>query len=198
MMPAERAQEHGALGRVEVADRAAEEGEQPLLAGRDPLEVAAEVAHHAVHLESRGSISVSSIGAGVHDRLVDVEGDVALEAALAGHRVEQRPRLRRHPRAQLDQLRGARAPTIVGRMAVEDLALAARRVVLRQRGDPVEQHGAALVVEELGRQLLQRAREAVAHVVGHRCRHRRWLLDDDAHQPSSAQRKPAKIWRRCG
>ena len=51
---------------------------------------------------------------------------------------------------------------------LEDRALGARRVVLGQLADPVEQLGAAGVVEVLGRQLLERPGEPVEHVVGER------------------------------
>jgi hypothetical protein len=155
-----------------------------------------EVAHQAVHVESRVDLGQLG-GACVHDRLVDVERDVALEAALAGHRVQKRPRLRGRARAQLDELFGTRALDDRRRVPVQDLALAAGRVVLGQGGDAVEELGAALVVEELRRQLTRRAGQPFAHVVGERALHL-VALDDDAHQASSTQRKPAKICRRLG
>ena len=66
---------------------------------------------------------------------------------------------------------------------LEDRALGARRVVLGQVADAVEQLRAAGVVEVLGRQLLERAREPVEHVVGQRAlvgRGRGRLSDLDA------------------
>ena len=50
--------------------------------------------------------------------------------------------------------------------ADEDRPLRARRVVLRQLADAVEQLGAAGVIEVLGGELLERPGEAVQHIVG--------------------------------
>ena len=70
-------------------------------------------------------------------------------------------------RAQLDQLASRPvAATISAACALEDRALGARRVVLGQLADAVEQLRAARVVEVLGRQLLERPRQPVEHVVG--------------------------------
>ena len=93
------------LGGVEVADRAAQEREQAVAAVEDPLEVAAEVAHQAVHVEARVDLGELG-GAGVHDRLVDVEGHVALEAALTRHRRTGAAASWTRCRAQLDELLG--------------------------------------------------------------------------------------------
>jgi hypothetical protein len=51
-------------------------------------------------------------------------------------------------------------------VALEDRALGPRRVVLGQIADAVEQCGAARVVEVLGGEFLEWAREAVEDVVG--------------------------------
>ena len=108
--------------------------------------------------------------------------------------------------------RGARELRDVRRARDEDRALGARRVVLGQLADAVEQLGAARVVEVLRRQLLERPREAVEHVVGERAlvarpqvgvdrRTARGELDGRACSRlllSRASRTPQKIWRRCG
>src|SRR5205807_4854026 len=72
---------------------------------------------------------------------------------------------RRRARAELDELARARQSRELARRALEDRALRARRVVLGKLGDAVEQLRAARVVEVLGWQFLERAREAVARVV---------------------------------
>ena len=83
------------------------------------------------------------------------------------HRVEENAALGGGAGAELDQRPRPRRGDDLGRSRVEDLALAAGRVVLGLFGDPLEQLRAALVVEVLRRQLLERAREALAHDLGH-------------------------------
>src|SRR5204863_1461073 len=88
---------------------------------------------------------------------------------------------------------------------VEDRALAAGGVVLRQPRDAVEQIGAAFVVEVLRRELAlaRRASEPLAHVACERVRARYVRLDRDValgewRHASRTQRKPEKICRRSG
>ena len=189
----------------EVADRAAEEGEQRALGARDPLEVGLVVADDAVDVQARVLVD-ELVGDAARDLLGDVDGHVRLERAGVAHRVEQHPALGGGARAELDQRPRRRRGDDLGRAGVEDLALAAGRVVLGQLGDPLEQLGAALVVEVLRRQLLERAGEALADDLGHpgeRAALRQVDLDLDraaraaaSSSASLAQRKPAKIWRR--
>ena len=205
------AQEAPARARGEVADGAAQEGDdaRAVVGFGDVGEVALEVADDAVHAQA-GELVDQLVGAREHHRLGHVERDVAAQGARLGHRAQQQPRLGRRARAELDELRGAGGLDDLGAALLEDRALGARRVVLGQLADAVEELGAAGVVEVLGRQLLERPREAVEDVVGQRA-----LvagadegLDDDRvggqqgrHQLSSgsvARRRPAKICRRSG
>src|SRR5205085_5424033 len=95
---------------------------------------------------------------------------------------------------------------------LEDRALGARRVVLGQLADAIEQLRAARVIEMLGGKLLEGPREPVQHIVGERALLVAVKVRVDAngllcngvlgrgrlHQRSLASRTPAKIWRRCG
>jgi hypothetical protein len=162
------AQEAPAAAGGEVADRAAEKRDDARAdRGRHAIEVSLEVADHAVHLKAR--ILLGQLGGAVaHHLLGDVDGHVAAQRAGVVERVEQHPRLGRGPRAQLDQLTSARQPRELVGLVLENRALGARRVVLGQLADAVEQLGAARVVEVLRRQFLERPREAVEHVVRER------------------------------
>ena len=92
-----------ARARVEVADGAAEEGDQPAAVGRgDPLQVLLEVADEAADGEA-GVLVDQAGGRLVGDLLGDVDRDVGLEAAGVAHRVEQVAGLRRRAGAELDQ-----------------------------------------------------------------------------------------------
>jgi hypothetical protein len=102
--------------------------------------------------------------------------------------------------AELDELTGAGYRDDLRGAAVQDHPLAARRVVLGELRDAVEQLGAALVVEVLRRQLLELAGEPVADVVGERLEHvaveerrDRHVAGDGAGHTITAQRKPEKI-----
>jgi hypothetical protein len=70
--------------------------------------------------------------------------------------------------SRLDQLPRLDLGDDVGADSLEDARLGARRVVLRQSCDLLEQLRAASVVEVLRLQLLRVARQPVAHVVGDR------------------------------
>ena len=205
-----RAQEAPPRARGEVADRAAQEGDDARAVGLgDVGEVALEVADDAVHAQARELVD-QLVGAREHHRLGHVERDVAAQGARLGHRAQQQPRLGRRARAQLDELGGAGGLDDLRAALLEDRALGARRVVLGQLADAVEELGAARVVEVLGRQLLERPGQAVEHVVGQRAlvlgadeglhddrvggQQRGHLLSSG----SVARRTPAKICRRWG
>ena len=165
---ADRAQEATAAAGLEVADGAAEERDDPRPDRRGhAVEVALEVADHAVHAQA-GVLLGERLRAVAHHALGHVDRHVALQRAGGVQRVEQHARLRGRARAELDELDGARQRRQLGRGLLEDRALGARGVVLGQLADPVEQLGAARVVEVLGRQFLERPREAVEHVLGER------------------------------
>ena len=134
------------------------------------------------------------------DALGDVDGNESPERPGVAHRVEQDAALRGRPGAELDQRPRLRGRDDRGRPRVEDLALAAGRVVLGLLGDPLEQLRTALVVELLRRQLLERARQALADNLGDPGEGAALgQFDGDldcrfgVHQPSSAQRIPAKM-----
>ena len=92
--------------------------------------------------------------------------------------------------------------------AAQDPQLGAALVVLGQPRDPLEERGAALVVEVLGRQRLRRGGEPGEGVVGEAPPGAAGVdvqpegpgeqLDGGAHAASRANRSPEKIWRRWG
>ena len=84
---------------------------------------------------------------------------------MARERVEQQPRLLGGAGAELDQRPRARQLGDLGRALLEDLALAAREVVLGQPGDLVEELAPALVVEPLRRELPRPGEQACARLV---------------------------------
>ena len=93
-------------------------------------------------------------------RLAHVERNEARERARRPQRVEQQARLLRGARTELDERVGlGDLRDLVGSLG-EDRALGARRVVLGEPGDLVEELRAAVVVEPLRRQLLRVRREA--------------------------------------
>ena len=189
---------------MQVADRPAEEREHPPLAVGDVLEVALEVADQPVH-DQPGIDLAQLLGAALDDELRDVDRHVAAERPRARHRVEQRARLRCEPGPELDQLLGLGGCHDLGCSAVEDLALAAGRVVLGELRDAVEEARAAVVVEELGRKLLQRRLgEAVPDLGGDVVPGRavQPVIDPDPRLGEqlghAAHLNPEKICRRCG
>jgi hypothetical protein len=192
------AQQSPAAAGREVPDRAAEERHEPPAAVRrgDLAEVALEVADHAVHLQA-GVVVDQLVGGLAHHPLGHVHGDIPRGTV---HRVEQHARLQRGARAQLDQLRrGARRRDDLARAVPQDRRLGARRVVLGQLADGLEQLRAARVVEVLGRDLLERLGEAVQRVVGQAPLGALADVDvDDRVHASLAIRTPEKIWRRRG
>ena len=118
---------------------------------------------------SRPSKTRRQLVGDAHDhRLGHVDRDVAAQRSRRRERAEQHARLLRGPGAQLDDLGRARGLRDARGLGDEDRALGARRVVLGQLADPVEQLRADRVVEVLGRQLLERARQPVEDVVGER------------------------------
>ena len=188
---AQLAQEAPARAGGEVADRAAEEGDDARGAGlrrRDLGEVVLEVAGDALDLEA--GVLLGQRGGGVADHAaVDVERHVALDRSG----VEQHARLVGGAGAELDELARAGHRHDVVRARLQDRPLGAGRVVLGQLGDAVEELRAAGVVEVLGRQLLGRPGEAVERVVGERAARRA-----EGGHASHASRTPEKICRRWG
>ena len=165
-------EERGPLRRFEVADRAAQEGDEPPIRGRagpgvvlagQPVQVGGEVAHHAVQHQCRVAHGqrVERLTQRGH---ADVERDVAAQRPGAGEGVEQQPRLRRRPRPELDQRGRPRQRGDLVDVRGEQRRLGARREVLGQRGDLLEQRAAARVVEVLRRQLFRARCQSEQHV----------------------------------
>jgi hypothetical protein len=86
-------------------------------------------------------------------------------AAIASSRIRA---FARGARPELDELSGTGLRHDVPRHALEDRQLGPRRVILGQLADLLKQLRPPRVVEVLRRRLLERAREAVEHVVGER------------------------------
>ncbi len=151
----DRAQELGARRRVQVADGAAEERNDTPAVPRDPIEVVFEVADHGVHVD-RCVLFVDRARRLAQRLLADVERHEAFERTRAAHRVEQEPGLLRCARSQLHECVRPCQPRDVDRVRAEDLPFTARRVVLREPRDLVEELGPTVVVEPLGRDVLGR------------------------------------------
>ena len=163
MVAARSARNRRPLGRREVADGAAEERDEPSPDLRDLTQVPLEVADDPVHVEARVAARDRVRGV-AEEALAHVEGHEAGEPVRVGEGVEQGEGLLRRARTELHQRVGVRALDDGGRPLREDLPLAARRVVLGQPGDLVEQLAAAVVVEPLRRQPLLLGGEAPAHI----------------------------------
>ena len=93
--------------------------------GRHAVEMALEVADHAVHPQAR-VLARERFGAVAHHALGDVHRDVALERARGVQRVQQHARLGRRARAELDQLGGARQRGQLARRPRSRIARSAR------------------------------------------------------------------------
>ena len=159
-------QEGRPLRRLEVADRAPEEGDHPRAAERDPLQVALVVAHEPAHVDA--VLAGNRLGRRPGDLLRDVDRCVRAEAAVVAQRVEQHASLRGRPGAELDQRRrGACRLADPRGVALEDRALRPRRVVLGQPRDLLEELRPAAVVEVARGELLERLREAGPDVRRH-------------------------------
>src|SRR5205807_1720808 len=149
--------------RVEVPDRAAEECDEARTAGRDPVEVALEVADDGVYVDA-WVLAFDRVGGVAQGRLAHVERDEAPKGSVRRERVQQQPRLLRRARAQLDERVGGRARRDVACVAGEDRALGTGRVVLRESRDLVEEAATLLVVEPLRGEDLRARGEACAGV----------------------------------
>jgi hypothetical protein len=131
----------------------------------------------------------------------DVHRDVAYTATVP-QRLEQPAYLAAGSGPQLhDVTRGQAAHQVTGDVA-QDPVLGPRQVVLGQLRDPLEEDGAGLVVEVLGRQLSRACREPAPDVLRHSSDEPRFVgvnLEKAAHaSPQTATvRKPATMLRRC-
>jgi len=153
--------------RREVADRAAEENDQPPLAVRQRVEVPFVVGDHCVDLEPRIA-GQQALCAGTQHGLAHVERVVAWRDAERFCGIEQQSRLARGSAAELDEVSGANEPDDLGRRAAQQPLLGARQIVLRELADAIEQQRAGLIVEMLRRKPLAPGSQAAPHVVGER------------------------------
>ena len=99
-------QELGAGRRQQVADRAAEERDDPPPTAGDRAEVVLEVADDGVHGHRR-VVAVHGRGRVAQRLLADVERHEARDRARVAERVEQDPRLVGRARTELDERVGA-------------------------------------------------------------------------------------------
>ena len=163
----DRREELRARACGEVADGGAQERHQAPPAGRDLAQMLLEIATYGGDLDARVLIG-DRCARSLEHRGVDVERDEPAQRAALTHRVEQPSGLLRGPTAQFHERvrfrRGSDLPCPRG----EDLRLGARRVVLRQPGDLIEQITADRVVEPLGRQRFRRSGKPVAHIATQR------------------------------
>jgi hypothetical protein len=191
-----------ALRGLEVADRAAEEGDEARAVLGQPVEVALEVGDDAVHLEGR------VVGGQARQRPLDgvdadVHGHVGLQAPDVAQGAQQQVGLLRRARAELDQAAGLGQLGDLAGAGREDAALGPGGVVLRQPGDLLEQLAPASVVEVLRRQRLRGRRQAVAHVPAQGSREvlgREVPVDGHHGAPRGSTRsgRPGPRVRRCG
>ncbi len=108
----------------QVADRAAEEHDEPATAARDRVEVEGEVADDGLHVDAR-ILLLDRGGRVVQRALADVERNEPPERARVAHPVEEDTRLLRRSRAELDERVGVGAPRDLVGPRLEDRALAA-------------------------------------------------------------------------
>ena len=158
-------EEPAALLRIEVADGAAEEGEESLAVAGQLAEVAVEVADDGMHLEP-GPLGGDGRRRRPQRRLGDVERHEPLERTGGGEAVEQEAGLLRRARAELDQGVGGGQLGDLGGAGGEDRALGAGRVVLRQPRDLLEQRRPCVVVEPDGRRPRRHVAQAARCLLG--------------------------------
>ena len=148
----------------QVAYGAAEEGDQAAVGVGQPIQVQAEIADNARHLDGR--VGRRQAGHGVTQRgLGDVEGNEAAQGAGVPEGVEKGHRLVRGPRTELDQRRCAAADRNFGRVRGQYLILGPGEVVLRQFGDALKERRPARVIQPSGRNLLRCGRQAASYVI---------------------------------
>lgn len=138
---------------MQIAERSAEERDEAPAATWNRGEMSLEVADDAVN--GQLGIQRGEFGrAPAHHRLVHVERHVPSKRSLADHGVEERERLRGSAGAELDELIHPGHACDCRCVPVQQCPLTARRVVLGKLRDPIEQLGAARIVEVLRRKLL--------------------------------------------
>ena len=123
-----------------------------------------EVADERLHRQA-GVALAEHVGGVAQGLLGDVDRHEPLQPPGPGERVEQHPGLVGGAAAELDDGGRVTGAHHVAGMADQDRPLGLGGVVLREPGDLVEEPGALVVVEPLGRQRERPAAEAAAYVV---------------------------------
>ena len=141
---AQHSEEPPALLRVQVPDRASQEGDQPAVVPGEHAKIAFEVTDDRMHEDPRvgGRDRLRARSQGL---LAHVERDEAFERACCVELVQQETDVVRTPGAELDERPRLRALRDRARPVAQDLTLAAREVVVREPRDLVVQTRAALV-----------------------------------------------------
>ena len=154
----------GPFGRIEVADRAAEEGNSAGAVAGQHVELVGEIGPQCADRQLRVLGDQAGAG-GPQCVLADIQRDIGTAGPVLGeHRVEEQGRFLRGSGAEFDQCVGARRADDLRGVPGQDRPLGAGRVVLRQPGDVLEQLAAQLVVEPLGRQPFSRGSQAGQHI----------------------------------
>ena len=115
---------------IEVADGAAQEGDQAPPAGGDPAQVPVEVADDRVHLQARVVVH-QPVGRRPQELVAHVEGDVAPQRARRRAMASSRSRvLSQAPAPSSTRVSASASAGDVAGVAPEQVALGPRRVVL--------------------------------------------------------------------
>ena len=184
---------------LQVADRGAEEGQQPPGVPGQLTEVLLEVSDHRLDLQGGEPLGHRRARVLQHSR-IDVERHEAPERARLRQRSDQQLRLLRGAAAELDEGLGTAGARDVDDVPVEDRALGPGGVVLLEPGDLVEELAAPGVVEVLRRQRLRIGGESGSHVDRHLRRQRARVEVDlgvqDRHQLSRGVTVTSLVSRR--
>jgi hypothetical protein len=155
------AQEPLIRGRLEVADRAAEVGDQPTPADRQRRQPFLEVGHQAIHAQAR--VGGAKRGRALLEHAAaDVDRHVHRPRLRSLEGVEEHARLARGAAAELDQMRRLDRGDDRRGDAAQQRVLGPGQIVLRQVADRIEELRAAVVVKVLRRQTLRPSRAARA------------------------------------
>jgi hypothetical protein len=141
----ELAEQRGAFGRSEVADRPAEEGDEPAAVSADGVQVLPEVADDACDVDV-GVLVGDCFCCGAKRGFGHIEELEAPKPSRCGHRVEEQARLLGGTGTELDEgISAADRGDRTGPFG-EDRPFGAGGVVLGQSGDRLEQLTAVVVV----------------------------------------------------
>ena len=151
---------------MEVADGAAEKGDQAAAAGSQRGHVVLEVPDEAAGGQPR--VLAGELGQRALERSpMDVEQDAPPQRAGLPHGVEQGAHLRADASSQLHQLLRPTRMTTLAAQRAEQRFLGPRLVVLVEPRDALEEPAAPVVVEVLAGEEGHGRHEARAHFIGH-------------------------------